>query len=1144
MNLRIALAVALSGLLVPHQSAQAQIPRVPQQVQELMQNRQYEAAIAAMDATADSDQVDSDYLAYLRGQAFHLQKKYDEAIAAFRVMGQKYPDSPYARRARFATALSHTRQGDFRTAEKIYREEARYLLSLDRKQELADIYLEFAKAFFTPPNEQTQPDYQKALEFYRQALELGPQPAQRREVELLIGQCLQKLGQLDEAIAHFDRFVAEHLDEPLVVEARFRLGETQLQKQDAVAARRTWQDLLELHADDPSPRIAEAWFNLSLTYGIPSPADGENLSLGVAALQRFLAKFPDHKLASAAHLRIAQTYQHAGRFEDSVENLVPFLQDVRYADRPEIPDGRVLLGNAYKMQRKFDDALHVWQEYLQKHPTHQLWSTVQQEIVDAEYLKALNLYSEKKFDAARALWSEFLTKYPLDRRSRSILFLFGQMHFDAENWDAAIEDWRRLVSKYPQSEEASRAQFMIASTLEEHLKKLDRALEEYRKVTWGSSENAAQQRIARLTARSLRAVTERVFRSDETPRLRLETRNIPSVTVRVYQVDLETYFRKMHLASGVEQLDIALIDPDHAFEFEIPEYVPYQQFTQGVEIPLPSAQTGGAKAGVMAVTVSSKTLEATTLIVRSDLDVIIKSSRDEVFLFAQNMRDGKPWPQARVLVSDGSQVFAEGSTDDQGVYRHTYEQLKSADDVRVFAVIDNHIASNNVGLAGVGVAQGLTDKGYIFTDRPAYRPGQMVHVRGILRQAKQDVFTIATGKTYQLTVFDNRNRLVNESEVSLNDFGSFHANFLLPAGCPQGEYRISVQDNNKENYQGSFVVHDYQLEPVRIEVNAPRTVYYRGEEISGTIKVAYYYGAPLADREVRYELAGGRSYTAKTDREGQIEFSLPTRDYREAQPLPLVVTLPERNLQTGKTFYLATQAFTLSAKTARAVFLAGETFELNLNATDAEGEPIAVPLELRVLQRTTVAGRTGEVSVQEHSLATDDKGLARHTLKLAEGGEYLLRVEGIDRFGNPVSTQHPVTISDDKDAVRLRILASQHTYRVGDTASVQVHWREQPALALITYQGARILEYQLVNLTTGTNKLDVPIAADLAPNFDLAIAVMTDVRDRQRDDLPARRFHEASSPFTVQRELHVALDWEGKAQANARRRPATKSRSR
>ena len=183
--------------------------------------------------------------------------------------------------------------------------------------------------------------------------------------------------------------------------------------------------------------------------------------------------------------------------------------------------------------------------------------------------------------------------------------------------------------------------------------------------------------------------TERVFRSDETPRLKLVTRNVESVTVRAYNVDLETYFRKMHLAQGVEGLDIALIDPDKTFEFKVPNYAKHRQVESRIEVPLPR----GARSGVMAVTVSSKTLEATTLVIQSDLDVIVKSSRNEVFVFAENMRTGKPWPGARLLISNGQQVFAEGATGADGVFQKSFKELKDAGDVRVFAVAEGNVAS-------------------------------------------------------------------------------------------------------------------------------------------------------------------------------------------------------------------------------------------------------------------------------------------------------------------------------------------------------------------------------------------------------------------------------------------------------------------
>ncbi len=113
-----------------------------------------------------------------------------------------------------------------------------------------------------------------------------------------------------------------------------------------------------------------------------------------------------------------------------------------------------------------------------------------------------------------------------------------------------------------------------------------------------------------------------------------------------------------------------------------------------------------------------------------------------------------------------------------------------------------------------------------------------------------------------------------------------------------------------------------------------------------------------------------------------------------------------------------------------------------------------------------------------------------------------------------------------------------------------------------------MLDYRLVKLETGANKFSIPMAARLAPNFDLNVAVMTDPRAAianpvsrkalaagqpapgavvtakpQADLLPTekprppRRFHEASSPFTVERPLQITLTPKRKAGAKGSIRP-------
>ena len=159
-------------------------------------------------------------------------------------------------------------------------------------------------------------------------------------------------------------------------------------------------------------------------------------------------------------------------------------------------------------------------------------------------------------------------------------------------------------------------------------------------------------------------------------------------------------------------------------------------------------------------------------------------------------------------------------------------------------------------------------------------------------------------------------------------------------------------------------------------------------------------------------------------------------------------------------------------------------------------------------------------------------------------------------------------ISGDEDKVRLRILADAHSYKVGDTAVVKIHWRNGPRWAWSHSRARRVLGYRLVKLKTGVNELPVPMTAQLAPNFDLAISVMTDVRDTGRStgfqpvtvragwrvpseissrtdaqDGRATRFHAASSPFDVSRQLRVACVVRRRAPPADRRVPASRWRS-
>lgn len=1095
-------------------------PPIDDAIRQHLQDRDYGRALEAIHAAMAEDGAPLDYLTYLRGRALFLQEEYAKAVQVFRLLDTSFPDSPWRRRARFDAAQAYARQGDFKAAEGIYRREAEHLFGPVRRQQIADIYLEFADAASQPEDDRAEPDYRKALEFYLAALDLGLKVERRAEIEMLVAQCHQALDDTSTAADEYAVFIESYPDNTLVIEARFRLGECQLARDKPAEARRSWQDLLETHGDSDSPRIAEASFRLAETWGIPEPVNDVALDLGVATLHSFLERFPKHEDAAKAHLQIAESLVYRKRYGDAVDCLKGFLEQEQFASSEQTPEARDLLGQSYQLQKKYDDAIRVWREFLMEHTAHERWNEVQQEIIRTEYLRAADHYEREEFDKARELFTKFLAQYPLDARCSSILLLFGEMAFREKKWDNAIAAWKRLVSKYPETHNAGEAQFKIAQTLEQELGRFKEALEAYEAVKHGAKVGEARQAILRLKEKHLAVITERVFRTDEPARIKLSTRNIESVTVRVYPIDMETYFRKMHKAPGVEQLDIALIDPDATIEFEVPDYEAYREFDSMIELPFE-----GNLPGVMAVTVNSRRFEATTQVIRSDLDVIVKSSRDEVFVFAENMLTGKAWPSVKLLISDGKTLLAEGETGEDGVYHQGFSQLSDASDVRVFAMLGDHVASNAVELKGLQIAQGLEDEGYLYTDRPAYRAGEEVHVRGWIRRVQGDKYVVDEGRKCTLEVVDVRNRKLREKEVVLGRFGTLDDSFALLATSPLGEYRLLVRDEDDRTYSGIFLVQEYKPEPVRLIVDSPRRVYYRGETIEGTIRVEHYYGAPVVGKEVRYALDDDESHTATTDDEGLVPFSFPTREYHEAQLLQLQASLPLLNLDTSTNFYLATQGYSIELSTSRPLFLSGEPFEVTAKTVTPDGKPVGRLLTLKVFERTTVAGRIGERMIESHEIETgEDDGVGRVTLALKEGGEYVLRAEGTDRFDNPVSGWTRMTISGEEDEIRLRILADRHTYKAGDKADVVLHWRGGPTLALVTFQGAKILDHRLVELTTGRNTLPIVFDADLAPNFELAVALMSDGDRKAEVFTQAKRFHEANAPFTVERELVVQME--------------------
>jgi uncharacterized protein YfaS (alpha-2-macroglobulin family)/tetratricopeptide (TPR) repeat protein len=967
-------------------------------------------------------------------------------------------------------------------------------------------------------------------------------------------------------------------------EARYRLAESLIKTGEYRAARNELEDLLsvletlEKSSSEPATGLSQEddmhgteqinrWRRLAMrripfTYGFPRPGSEADLEAGLSATTDYLSRFPDDAIAVTAAWYAVSALNYRGRTDEAIGAARDFLVKktfrVRTEESPEEIELRklvgiaetpleqydtlqkkalFLIGNLRFAQTEYQAAIEAYTEYTVRFPNGPDWTAAQRGIINAEYQIGVDLIAARSYDQAQRIWNEFLAKHPLDYRSRQILFAFGQIEYQQgkdskedgqysearERFQSAIRSFQKLVSKYPQTEESGMAQLRIAEILENELGDLKGALDAYRQLTWSSMSEVAKARVSAMTKKELVVRTDRIYRTDETALVSLQLRNVKSLKLSAYRLDLKDYFRKYHTIERVEQLDLALITPDKTWEVPVSGYRDYLPIAQTLEIPIEGA-------GVYAVNVAEQELEATTLVIRSDIDMIAKSSRSEVLVFAQNMRTGSAVPGAEVLITDGSRVLLEERTGRDGVLHRKLDELRAAGGISVFVSSHGSVASNTLSLQGLGFSRGLAPKGYLYTDRPVYRAGQTVQIRGVVREVVEGAYTVQEGDVLSCYVTDARGRTIFEKEVGLSRFGTFHETLRLGTAAPQGSYSIRLlQENPRRVFTGSFLVEEFRLEKIRLNLEFDSSVYFRGDTITATFTASYYYGKPVAEAEIRYRLPDGRELSGVTDSEGRLRVQFNTTPYTDQRELDFYGLLVSENVEVYGRAFLATLGFRATLSVGRPVSLVGEPVEITVKTEDISGKAVSKEMQVTVLRREVqkpdpllvsipwmgvpTVDTWAEKTVETLTVSTNDKGIARFSFTPQKGGVFVYRAKGKDRFGNTVVAETFAEVSGEQDAIKLRLFADRQHYRVGEPLSLRIHSRiERGGLALITHEGEGIITYQVKEINTGNNPLRFTVDHPHFPNFVFGVVVMN-----------GNRLESASLPFTVERQLKIEI---------------------
>lgn len=1139
-------------------------------------------ALAEFERLLKEEPEQSDAWTVYRAEALGRLGRLDDALQCLADFEGRFPASPWMAKARFRRAELARAANDPAAAERILREEAKSIRGPKRRDELCAIYLEVAARLITEaqntPGEDVESELLKqASRILERALKLEtsePVEAAVRAEAARAAMLAKYWGAAAQAytlaLESFRRGTSG-FPSSFGVDAQLAVAWAQRQAGEPQAARRVLQDLgRELEEPSDDPWLEEVRGEVLAGIGAAWNHAGRR-DLAITSWEKLLEQAPDHPMAAVVSAQITGAHRALGRVEEalasarkSTELPAPGPWAAGRSDVASLTHRAMGLGATEDLAReaqaiaahalyvpgeilmaasRYDEALEIFSAYVRAHTGEADWAKAEGSIVDATYRHAASALERTEGDVADAQQAldAFAAEYPLDaRRDDARLARAELLGVAAREWmkdatdkerraafRASVEELSDLAARMPGSATASQAFYRAGLIAESELEDPARAVKIYRQVSASPEAEKAERRRLAMLKESLQIATPRLIRTGEPIEIELFTRNIEEVEVQTVRLNLGAYFQRHHRIVGIEDLDLDLIAPDAEAAIPVADYQRYAPLRRTVAVPLGKDLP---QPGAFAVSVLAAGKRATTLVIQSDLDMIAKRSSGEVFVFVtevQGSGDPKPAEGVEVSVSHtvrGERVLTAMRTGAGGIARMVPPEGETFDgETRIFAVRNGHVAA--VELEG-GVASAratkLGSRAALHTDRSAYRPGETVGLRAVLRAAKDGRFVMPmeSGRPmpvrFQLVAPDGEVAALTES-APLSSFGTASASITLDGAAQEGAWTVQVLDLRRSVWAtASFSVAEFDVPRAALTLDAPTSVVLRGETVQVTAKAATGFGVPLAGATIRWIDPEGLQTDAVLDGEGQATFVLKTTDVFDDTKLRLRASLPESgDVGAAIEVRVAQVAMALEIKADRDVVLAGSSFNALLKATSADGSPIAAHSLVVTAVRTETQGDLDlrhsafrEVVELERTVETNDEGRFTVSIPASGGGPITLRVQGRDAFDQRVEATASVFASGADDADKLRILESDAYRVVGDRARVEVLDRSGGGLALVTVEGTGVIEHRIVKLVPEVNVIQFDVSDAFVPDVEISIAA---VRNRS--------FHHRTATLRVSRPL-------------------------
>jgi alpha-2-macroglobulin len=539
--------------------------------------------------------------------------------------------------------------------------------------------------------------------------------------------------------------------------------------------------------------------------------------------------------------------------------------------------------------------------------------------------------------------------------------------------------------------------------------------------------------------------------------------------------------------------------------------------------------------GVFLVEAVHGNLRAFTILVVSDIVLVTKSAPERTLAFLANRETGEPVANGDLQVVTRNTKLAALKTDRDGLATlpadATRGNSSSEDDRRIVAVSNDDVAFSD--LPAWGLQRNETWSGYIYTDRPVYRPGDTMHFRGILRTQAPIGYRIPSGQSVDVQITDSDGKAVFQKTLTTSVNGIIHGELALARGGTLGSYFIQVRAGENE-MSGSFEVEEYKKPEYEVRVTPDKPRVLEGESAQTTIDARYYFGEPVNGAKVNYSIYRSRYWyplwydadedntvdqgdqfddasgeeisqaDGKLDENGKLTINVPTTvsdnriDYRYR--IEARVTDQAGREISGTGWLIATYgSFVLNVQPQSYVFQPSTAGEFKFEARDYDNHPIAATLRIEIASWDW-RSRSGEVK-STTQVSTGADGTATATLKMpTEGGAYRITARARTPEGRTVEDFANVWVSGGSEDLfwagnnshSVQIVADKKTYHTGDTAKFLIVTGKANTAVWVTVESREVRTQKLVRSQEATALFEYTVTADDEPDVFVSAQFLRD----------------------------------------------------